>query len=294
MIDLVKLGDKTYCIKNPVNVGIYVLEDNNVCLIDSGSSKQFGKLIETVLIEHNWNLKFIINTHSHADHIGGNKYLQDKYNCKIYASKIESYFINDTLLEPSMLYGASPLRELYNSLLYADGSECEDIKKLNENGITIINLEGHSIGLIGVVTSDGVCFAGDAYTSEKIINKYAIQYIFDVEKYLRTLENLENTEYNVYVPSHGDIENNSKETIEINRRVVLNNLEKVYSLINGEISYNDLLKRIFEEYNIGINITQYHLIGATIKAYLTKLVDDKRIEIYFSDNIMMLRKKIII
>ena len=105
---------------------------------------------------------------------------------------------------------------------------------------------------------------------------------------------MENTEYNVYVPSHGDIENNSKETIEINRRVVLNNLEKVYSLINGEISYNDLLKRIFEEYNIGINITQYHLIGATIKAYLTKLVDDKRIEIYFSDNIMMLRKKIII
>ena len=36
MIDLVKLGEKTYCIKNPINVGIYLIDNNEVCLIDCG------------------------------------------------------------------------------------------------------------------------------------------------------------------------------------------------------------------------------------------------------------------
>ena len=291
MIDIVKLGDRTYCIKSPINIGIYLLEKNNVCVIDTGNSEQFGKIIEQVLIENNWNLKFIINTHSHADHIGGNKYLQEKYNCKIFANKIESFFINEPILEPTMLYGSNPLKNLYNPILLADKSECDDINCLNESGIEIINLEGHSAGLIGVGTSDNVFFVGDAYTSEEILNKYSIQYIFDVEKYLKQLKYLKTTNYKIYVPSHGDIEVDPKKTIEKNIEVVTNNLEEFYSLIIGEVNYYELLQRVFENYHIGINVTQYHLIGATIKAYLTKLVNDEKIKISFSNNIMVVKRK---
>ena len=117
MNELIKLGENTYVITNPVNVGIYVLDNENVCLIDTGSSKDYGKLIKGILKEKNWNLKCIINTHSHADHISANKYLQNEYNCEIYSSSIESYFINEPILEPSFLYGASPLNELCNHFL---------------------------------------------------------------------------------------------------------------------------------------------------------------------------------
>ena len=55
MIDLIKLGDKTYCLKSSTNVGIYLLDESNVCVIDTGSSKQFGKIIDSVLEEKNWN-----------------------------------------------------------------------------------------------------------------------------------------------------------------------------------------------------------------------------------------------
>ena len=156
MNELVKLGEKTYVIKSPVNVGIYVLTNNNVCLIDTGNSKDSAKAIAKILEEHNWHLQYIINTHSHADHIGGNKYLQDKYNCRIFASLIESYFINEPMLEPSLLYGSVPAKDLHTHLLLAKPSVCENIDNMNIDGIEINNLEGHAKGLIGIVTSDNV------------------------------------------------------------------------------------------------------------------------------------------
>lgn len=151
MNDFVKLGDRTYVLKSPVNIGFYLINENEVCLIDTGSSKDYAKIIDRILIENNWHLKYIINTHSHADHIGGNKYLQDKYNCQIFTSKIESYFVSEPILEPSIIYGAKPLNDLCNHFLMAKPSRCEDIINVNIDGINIINLPGHSIGLIGLL-----------------------------------------------------------------------------------------------------------------------------------------------
>ena len=45
------------------------------------------------------NLTAIYNTHSNADHIGGNKYLQGQTGCKIYAPGIECDFTNHKVLE---------------------------------------------------------------------------------------------------------------------------------------------------------------------------------------------------
>ena len=74
------------------------------------------------------------------------------------------------------------------------------------DGITILNLPGHSINHIGVITSDNICFAGDAYTSNDIISKYSVQYTYDIEMYLNSMENLLKTNYDYYVPAHGIFE----------------------------------------------------------------------------------------
>ena len=289
--ELIKLGEKTYCIKNPVNVGIYLLNENDVCVIDTGSSKDYAKMIDRILVEHNWNLKYIINTHSHADHISGNKYLQNKYNCKIYSSKIESYFINYPFLEPSLLYGASPIKDLYSHFLYAPESLCDDVNSLNVDGISIIDLEGHSLGLIGIVTSDGVCFVGDAYTSIEKIEKYAIQYTFDIDKFVDKLDFLLNTDYKIYVPSHGNVENkeNAMNTIRKNKNVFLELKNRIYTLIGERITYSNLIKSIFETFHIRINAIQYHLISSTIRSYLKSLEKDNKIEIFYEDNEMYIK-----
>ena len=289
MIDLIKLGERTYYVKCPTNVGIYLIDEHNVCLIDTGNSKAFGKVLEKILNEKNWNLKYIINTHSHADHIGGNEYLQNKFNCKIFANSVECCFINNPLLEPAMLYSANPPKEMKTNFLMAKESICEDIKNVNIDGIEIINLEGHTIGQIGVITSDGVCFCGDAYTSCDIIKKYAIQYVYDIEKYINTLDFLKSTNYNFYVPAHGEVLDNPRTTIEANIKNIDDIEKSVLKIIDEEISYNNFLIKIFNEYNIGINIIQHHLISATIKSFLTKLEKEEKIEFVYKNNELFLK-----
>lgn len=290
--ELKKLGEKTYCIENPVIIGIYLLDDNNVCVIDTGSSKDYGKMIDKVLTENNWNLKIIINTHSHADHINGNRYLQNKYNCKIYCSQIESYFINKPILEPALMYGASPIKDMTNHFLMASESICDDISLLNVEGLSIINLEGHSLGQIGIVTSDNVCFVGDAYSGIDKIEKYAIQYIFDIDNYLKSLDLLLNSNYDIYVPSHGLVEDkeNAMKTISKNKEVCLGIRDNLLNIIGNSISYSNLIKKVFEIYNIKINPIQYYLISSTIRAYLKSLESLGLITLTYIDNELFLQK----
>ena len=58
-------------------------ESNSACVIDPSESKPIINYTEKNRI----NLKFILNTHHHFDHIGGNKDLKIKYNSKVIGFK---------------------------------------------------------------------------------------------------------------------------------------------------------------------------------------------------------------
>ena len=64
----------------------YILTDeesNSACVIDPSESKPIIDYTEKNKI----NLKFILSTHHHFDHVGGNKDLKKKYNLKILGFK---------------------------------------------------------------------------------------------------------------------------------------------------------------------------------------------------------------
>ena len=44
-MELIQLGEKTYYIKNPTNIGVYRVGENEVFLIDAGNDKDAGKKI---------------------------------------------------------------------------------------------------------------------------------------------------------------------------------------------------------------------------------------------------------
>ena len=77
MYELIKVKNNTYYINSPAKIGLYV-DGTDAYLIDSGNDKDAGKKDKKILDENCWSLKLIINTHSNADHIGGNKYLQSQ------------------------------------------------------------------------------------------------------------------------------------------------------------------------------------------------------------------------
>ena len=51
-------------------------ENNNACVVDPSEAKPVIDLVERESI----NLEYILNTHHHYDHIGGNKELKERYN----------------------------------------------------------------------------------------------------------------------------------------------------------------------------------------------------------------------
>ena len=289
-MELIKLGEKTYYIKNNTNIGIYKIDDKNVILIDTGNDKDAGKKILKIINEQNWCIKMIINTHSHADHIGGNNVIEARCNCDIYSGKIETFLINNTILEPIGLYGASPLSSLKNKFLYAKESNAKVIDN-NIDNIEIIDLKGHSYDMIGVKTDDDVIFLGDALASENTINKYHIFYLYDVKEYLNTLQKLKTLKAKKYVLSHSEVTENISELIKVNENKINEIINNIYKILENKKTYEDVLKEIFDIYNLNMNVNQYYLVGASIKAYLSCLYNDDKITYEFINNKMYYKIK---
>ena len=62
MYELIQLTERTYYIKSPTNIGLFRLDEKNVCLIDSGNDKDAGRRIRQVLDANGWQLTAIYNT----------------------------------------------------------------------------------------------------------------------------------------------------------------------------------------------------------------------------------------
>ena len=112
MYELIQVTERSCYIQCPAKIGLVRLEGDRVCLIDSGSDKDAGRKVRQILDANGWRLTAIYNTHSNADHIGGNQYLQRQTGCRIFAPGVERDFTQHTVLEPSFLYGGYPFREL--------------------------------------------------------------------------------------------------------------------------------------------------------------------------------------
>ena len=122
MYELVQASEKCYYINCPAKIGVYVADKNHVYLVDSGNDKDAGRKVRQILDKNGWHLVAILNTHSNADHIGGNKYLQGQTGCKIYSSGMEAAFRKYLVLEPSFLYGGYPCKDLRHKFLMAQES----------------------------------------------------------------------------------------------------------------------------------------------------------------------------
>lgn len=291
-MELVKVGEKTYYIKNNTNIGIYKVDEENVYLIDTGNDKEAGRKILKIIENVNWKVKGIITTHSNADHIGGNKIIQERTDCKILAYNIEKCFTEYPILESSFLYGGYPHKDLRNKFLFAKPSIVESLENNLPDGLEYFNLKGHFFDMIGIKTSDNIYFLADSIFSEETITKYHLFFIYDVREFLNTLDYLSTLDGKLYIPSHVEATSDISSLIELNRKKVKEIIDKIYNICETEITFENILKHIFEEYQLVMNMNQYVLVGSTIKSYLSYLYEEDKLIYEFKDNQMLWKQKL--
>ena len=289
-MELIQVGEKTYYIKNATNIGIYKISENEIYLIDSGNDKDAGRKILKIIEENNWKIQGIINTHSNADHIGGNKIIQDRTNCKIFAKDIEKTFVEFPILESSFLYGGYPFKNLRNKFLLAKPSNVIQIQDNLPEGLEHFSLKGHFFDMIGIKTSDNIYFLADSLFSDETITKYHLFFIYDIKEYLNTLDFLSTLDAKLYIPSHCEATQDISYLIKINKNKIEEISNKIYNICENEKTFEEILKYIFDEYNLIMNENQYVLVGSTIKSYLSYLYDNNKLSYEFKNNKMLWKK----
>ena len=288
MYELIQVGANSYFIQSPAKIGLYRLNDTDVCLIDSGSDKDAGRKVRQHLDANGWKLAAIYATHSHADHIGGCRYLQNQTGCKVYAPGIECDFTRHPVLEPSFIYGGYPPKDLRHKFTMAQDSDAQELTSdVLPAGWQIIPLPGHCFDMVGFRTPDDVVYLADCLSGAATLEKYQIGFLYDVAAYVQTLETVKTLTAAMFVPAHADAAESIAELAQVNIDKVLEIGEKIVGLCERPMGFEEILQRLFADYGLAMNFEQYALVGSTVRSYLAWLKDTGRVTVIFEDNRML-------
>ena len=128
------------CLKDNYSYLVIDEQKNTACVIDPSESDPIINFLEDSKIE----LKFILNTHHHYDHVGGNQELKKKYGAKVLGYK------GDKARIPKI------------EILLND----QDIWKYENFEAKIIHVPGHTLGHICFYFyKENLIFTGDTLFS---------------------------------------------------------------------------------------------------------------------------------
>ena len=285
MFELIQVSEQSYYIQSPAKIGLVKLGEQDVCLIDSGNDKDAGRKVRQILDANGWRLTAIYNTHSNADHIGGNQYLQKQTGCNVYAPGIDCAFTRYPVLEPSFLYGGYPFKELRHKFLMAQPSDALELtQEVLPDGFQMIPLPGHFFDMVGFRTPDDVIYLADCLSSRETLDKYQIGFIYDVAAYLKTLETVKTMQARMFVPAHAAATDEIASLAQLNIDKVMEIAEKITDICEQPLCFESILQKLFSDYGLVMTYEQYILVGSTVRSYLAWMKDKGKINGLFENN----------
>ena len=288
MYELIQAAERSYYIDCPARIGLVRLNDTEVCLIDAGSDRDAAKKILRHLNEQGWTLRMILNTHSHADHTGGNALLAQRTGCAVFAPEGDLSFTRHPLHEPSLLYGGCPPKPLRNKFLMAQPSDAKPLTPdCLPEGMRMLALDGHCPAMAAFQTPDGVWYLGDCLSSREIIEKYHVNYVYDPRQYLEALETVKGLEGTCFIPAHAPVTEDIRALADRNIAKVHEIAGVIRELCAAPASFEDVLKGVFDRYDLSMSWGQYVLVGSTVRGYLGWLLDLGQLTAAFEDNRML-------
>ena len=196
------------------------LSSRELVLIDTGTVAS-PELLD-LLSESNMEVRAIIQTHLHIDHIANNDALVQKYGAGVYACEPElpdAAFSGRTFDYPIITN-----RE--DEPILIDGQRFETV-------FTPGHTEGHQM----IVTPDGLCCLGDVMMTLGRLKTAKIPFMRDVTQSLLSLERVRETDYPLYLAAHRGMVPKEllSKTVDANIEIELRLYELLKSLVTGPV-----------------------------------------------------------
>ena len=269
MSELIRLGEHSYYIPSHPNVGVFV-EDSRAYLLDSGLNETQAAEYLRLIQEQGWTLQAVFNTHYHADHVGGNHYLQEATGCRCYCPMPEAF---------------------HTDIFLAQACQAENLTQdILPQGLRLISLSGHCRVQYGIMTCDEVFYCADAVIGEEELDRFKISHLYDLDAYFASMELLEATPAKWYVPSHETALQDIHALVARNRQSCLDLIDWILAdCAGGGMTHDQLLKSIFDRIGRKLHLVQYTLSGCTLRAYLSYLLDRKQLTAQVRENLLYFR-----
>ena len=146
----------------PLSTNCYLLsctKTKEAVIIDPAEA---STVLLGIIDSNNLRLKYIINTHGHGDHIGGNRVLKEKYSAKLMIHKLDEDMLIDDKKNFSF-YTGMPVQSPPPDEYLEDGMNL----KVGLLDLLVIHTPGHSPGSVSIKVN-GMIFSGDTLFKDGI------------------------------------------------------------------------------------------------------------------------------
>ena len=198
----------------------YIVQEQGTILIDGGAPKQaksFSKALENASIKPE-EIKLIVLTHGHWDHIGSAKEIKEVTGAKIAMHNREKHWLESSL--KPMPPGATTWGHIFGSIIkvflpliripaaHVDVVLGDEEFSLADYGIRgkVVYTPGHSSGSVSVLLE-----TGDAFVGDMAMNKFPLRlspglpiFAEDWEQLMRSWKQLLDQGAKTIYPSHGE------------------------------------------------------------------------------------------
>lgn len=282
MYELIQTGADTWYMSASTNTGFYRCSSGEVCLIDSADRTSAEHALRHIR-EHGWRLTGLYLTHSHADHSGGAAYLREQTGCEVYAPGISAAAVENSFLVTTTLYGGAPSGEMCTRIICPPACTCRELTPdVLPEGLEFTRLDGHDMAQAAFRTKDGVWFTGDCVISAEALAKHRISFLYHPGQHLRALDILSELSGELFVPAHDLPCRDIRPLTQVNRAALLEVASDIREMCVQPITIDEIIEKALEKYGIRLYLIQYLLVGATVRSYLSWLLDKGEVRTVFS------------
>ncbi|MBS7526469.1 MBL fold metallo-hydrolase [Fusibacter paucivorans] len=289
---LISLTPKTaLLVMKYANAGLYYLSDHEVILIDTGHVRESRQLLAW-LTEQALTVRYIVNTHGHIDHVGGNYLLQAHFGCEIAMPYIDHLYCEDssryymsfvtTAIDGLMVYGEERFR--VDTML--NGQETLEILG---HTFRLMTMPGHTPNHHVVITPDHVCFIGDVLLDDTRLATAKVGVVTQLEKHFESIEAVRNIRGCFFAVGHGAhvyLPEELSGLCDRNRAFFQRQYREVLKFLSPESTFDALMRTIGIQYGLGKNVFKYYVAERSIKAYLAYLESIAAIRIHVVDGVL--------